>query len=217
MVAGNVADFGKLGQGRRGNGGTGGDDKMFCPESFWETDARAFDGGEVNMMVRTFHSASGDFRRVDGRQFQRVWIREARVSAEELELRIRQLLAAIAGEILDHPILASHHFREIKSGFRDAQTPGARVSGEMKHLGRVEQRLRWHAAAQDAETAHFSSTFNDDGFQPCSCGCSCRRKTSAAAANNCDVVVELRFLSIHERKMEEEYGTGKGQYRCHRQ
>jgi hypothetical protein len=56
--------------------------------------------------------------------------------------------------------------------------------GEMFHFGGVEQRLRRHAAAQDAESADFLAALDDDGFQAPRPPPARRRVTAAAAADD---------------------------------
>ena len=62
-------------------------------------------------------------------------------------------------------IFSRHDFGEIKGNFAGAHAPRFRVFGEMFHFRGVEQRLRRHAAAQDAQSADFFAAFDDDGFQ----------------------------------------------------
>jgi hypothetical protein len=96
----------------------------------------------------------------------RVRIQKFCVGADEFEFPAVELLDAEIGEIFDLRIFPRHDFREIEGNLSGAHAPRFRVFGEMLHFRRVEQRLRRHAAAQDAQSADFLAALDDDGFQP---------------------------------------------------
>ena len=86
--------------------------------------------------------------------------------------------------------------REIEGDFPGAHAPRFRVFGEMFHFRRVEQRLRRHAAAQDAQSADFLAAFDDDRFQARARRRSRRRIAAAAAADDRHVKIK----SFHARE-----------------
>ena len=96
----------------------------------------------------------------------------------------------------DQRIFPRHDFGEVKGNFSGAHAPRCRVFGEMFHFRRVEQRLRRHAAAQDAQPADFRAAFDDDGFQARAGRRSRRRVTAAAAADDRHVKIK----SFHARE-----------------
>ena len=75
-----------------------------------------------------------------------------------------------------------------------ANAPRLGVAGEVHHFRRVEQRLRRHATAQDAQPADFFAAFDDDGFQTGARRRPRRRVTAAAAADDRDI--KLNSLRI---------------------
>ena len=96
-------------------------------------------------------------------QLERVRVAEHGQGADQLEAAVLQLAAPIAGELLDHRCFAPHHRRIIEADFARFEAPELRAPGLEPHIGRVQQRFRRHATAQDAEPAQFPAGLDDDG------------------------------------------------------
>ena len=96
-----------------------------------------------------------------------VCIRETRHGANEFKLPRRELLRAIISKFLNHRVLARHDFGEIKIDI-GTNSPRVRMTREMHHFGRVQERFRGHAAAENTQPAKFAPTFDDGGFETCS-------------------------------------------------
>ena len=110
----------------------------------------------------------------------------------KFEFAARELLDALVGEVFDHGVLSRHDVREMEPDVFRADAPGLRVSRQVNDIGRVEQRLGGHAAAQDAKAADLLAAFDDDRFQA-GAGRGAGRRVTAAAATN-DGNVELEFV-----------------------
>ena len=68
---------------------------------------------------------------------------------------------------------------------------------EMHHFGGVEQGLRRHAAAKNAETAYFLPAFNDGRAQAGRSRAAGRSVAAAAAADNRHVVLKTVTHRFH--------------------
>ena len=95
------------------------------------------------------------------------------------------------GEFLNHRVFSRHDPREIEVDLRNADAPGPRVSREVNHIRRVEERLGRHAAAQDAQPADLFAAFDDGRFQTGAGRRARRRVTAAAAAEDGDLEIEF--------------------------
>ena len=93
-------------------------------------------------------------------------IKKTRVGADELEFAASQLFAAIIRKFLDERVLARHDFREIEATLFNTNAPLLRLLGEVQYFGGIKQRLRGHAAAQDAQPAYFRAAFDHDRRKP---------------------------------------------------
>jgi hypothetical protein len=94
-----------------------------------------------------------------------VWIDEARGGAVERVATRGHRLLAVRGELADHGALAGVERGHVGAGVRDLETELCGVLGEVENLGAVEERLRGHAAAQDAEAAEGGGGVDDrDAF-----------------------------------------------------
>ena len=120
LVAGQVANFLELEQGRRGNNRARADNEMSGGKSF------------------------------PAAQDHRVRIREPGRRADKSKFSARELMNPFVGKFFDQRVFARHDLCEIKSDLRRADAPGARVSGQMNDIRRVKQSFGRHAAAQDA-------------------------------------------------------------------
>ena len=118
------------------------------------------------------------------------------IGADEFESLAVKLPDAEISEVLYLRIFPRHDFREIEINFPGAHAPRLRVFGEVLDFSGVEQRLRRHAAAQDAQSADFLAAFDDDGFQSRARRRPRRRVTPAAAAD--DRHVEIKSLHAGE-------------------
>ena len=124
-------------------------------------------------------------------QRDRVRIKKARLGADELEFATGQLFAALVRKAFDERVRAYHHFREIKTNVFSTDAPRLGMAGVVQDFGSVEQRLRGHAAAQDAQPAHFRAAF-DHGRPQTRPGRRPRcRVTGASPAEDGDIEVEL--------------------------
>ncbi len=101
-----------------------------------------------------------------------------------------ELLHAIIGKIPDERIFSRHDLLEIEADLSGADAPRFGMAGQVHHFRGVKQRLRGHAAAQDAQSADFLAAFDDDGFQTRARRRPRRRVTGAAAAENRHVVIK---------------------------
>ena len=118
-------------------------------------------------------------------------IQKSGIGADEFEFSAVELLHAVIRKILDERIFPRHDFFEIEADFSGADAPRFGVAGEVHDFGGVKQRLRRHAAAQDAQPADFFAAFDDDGFQSRARRRPRRRVTGAAAAENGHVEIKL--------------------------
>ena len=124
-------------------------------------------------------------------QVESVRVEKVCARAEEFEFAARQLLPAEIGELGDERVLARHDFGEVEASVFDAHAPCAGVIREVHDFGGVEQRLRRHAAAQDAQAADFFAAFDNDSFQAGASGGTRRSVAGAAAAEDGQIKVEL--------------------------
>src|SRR5437667_12822103 len=95
-----------------------------------------------------------------GRQFERLRISKTGPAADELELSTKQFLLAIFSESFDQPIFAGHYLSKVEADVLGPDAPRLGMARQVHDLGRVEQRLGWHAAAQYAQAADFLSALN---------------------------------------------------------
>ena len=107
----------------------------------------------------------------------------------------------IVRKFLNQRVLTRHYFREVKTDiFRpDAPRPG--MTGKVPDFCGVEQCLRGHTATQDAQPTNFVTAFDYDCPQA---GTRCgprRRITSAAAAENSDIVVKAVLRIVYGRHL----------------
>jgi len=122
-----------------------------------------------------------------------MWIDESGFRADEFEPAIGKLLVPEIGEFLDKPVFSGHYSWEINPHRLHPNTPGIRVPGQVRDLGRVKERLRRHATAQDAESADLLATFNHDGPQSGRSSSPGRGITAAATADHRDIVIKCVF------------------------
>src|SRR4051812_26245908 len=87
--------------------------------------------------------------------------------ADELKFSAVELLHAIVGKVFDDRVFSRHDFCEIKPHTIGANSPRLGMTHEMHHFRSVQKRLRWHATAQDAESANFFTALNDYSFETC--------------------------------------------------
>src|SRR4051812_49935720 len=85
-------------------------------------------------------------------KFQTVRVRESGTGTDEFEFSIAKLIVTIIGKAFNQQAFASHHLGEIERNIFSADTPRLRVTGQIHDFGRVKQRFRRHAAAQNAKT-----------------------------------------------------------------
>ena len=105
-------------------------------------------------------------------------------ATDQFEAAVLQLAAPVAGEFLDHRRLAPHHCREVEADLARLQAPDAGAPGLVPHIGRVQQRLGRHAAAQDAQSAQFPAALDNDGATTAAGGRPCGGVAGAAAADH---------------------------------
>ncbi len=132
-------------------------------------------------------------RRLGIAQHDRVRIEKACRGADELEFATGQLLAAIIRKLFDERVLARHHLRKVEPHIFRPDTPRRGMAGAVQDFSGIQQRLRRHATAQDAQPAHFRPAFDHDCSQTGARHRPRRRVTGAATAENGDIVVEYFF------------------------
>ena len=112
-------------------------------------------------------------------------------AADELKRAAFKLLGAVLGKLRNHPLLAGvdffHQNSHGASGDLHTKLPGA------KHrdvpVGRFDQRLAGHAAAQDAEAADLLAAFHHGHAQPELHGCGGGGITGASPAQDDEIEV----------------------------
>jgi len=131
-------------------------------------------------------------------EFHRVLVQKPCPGPDELEFAGMELLCPVIGKIIDQQILPRHHLLKIETDLSGANAPGPGMAGQVHHFSGVKQRLRGHAAAQDAQPADLVATFDDDGFQTRGGGGSGRRVTTTATTQ--DRYVKIK--PVHAGRME---------------
>ena len=129
-------------------------------------------------------------------QLERVRVAEHGQVADQLEAAVLQLAAPIAGELLDHRRFAPHHRRIIEADFARFEAPELRAPGLEPHIGRVQQRFRRHATAQDAEPAQFPAGLDDDGAFAGGGRGARRGVAGAASADHGDVKIKCSHVHL---------------------
>jgi hypothetical protein len=128
-------------------------------------------------------------------------VNKPRSGPNKLELSAAKLFVPIIGKAFDEQIFACHYLLKIERNIFSANTPRFGVTGEMHDLGGVKQRLGRHATAQNTKTADFFASFDHDGFHARICGCARCGITPAAAADDCQVVIEGSLCLNHRDSM----------------
>ena len=170
IVAAQIADPGELGQGRAGDNGAGADHKKLRRQ------------------------------RLAVAQRNSVGVGETSQGAEEVESAAVQLSRALLGTFLDQTVLPRHHGAPVEGHVAGFHPPEAAILGQVPHLRGIEQGLRRHAAAQDAEPANVLAAFNDDGSKTGAGPGSRCRVTGTAPADDGQVVVPLRLPAAHSSR-----------------
>ena len=143
----------------------------------WHTDFRAGADEDVIGMQRP---PIGEFKPVR--------IKKARMGPKKFKLPLREGLHAILGELGDEPLFPRVHRLHVGLRQRYFQSEGFSPPGKMEHVRHVEQGLRRHAAAEDAQTTQFAGPIDDRGLESERDGDACRVETGAAAADHQKVV-----------------------------
>src|SRR5436305_112386 len=112
-------------------------------------------GGEGLARLRI--TSSGPLTPLDRerQKFQSIRVCESSIAADEFKFSIAKLIVTVIGKTFNQQIFPSHHLREIERNIFSADAPRLRVTGQMHDFGRVKQRFRRHAAAQNAKTTDF--------------------------------------------------------------
>lgn len=122
-------------------------------------------------------------------------------SSDEFEFAVAKLLMAIIGKALDEQIFSGHYLREVEGNVFSADAPGLGMARMVHNFRRVEQRLRGHAATQDAKAADFFTAFDDDSLQTGSGGGPSRSVAATPPADDSDVIFECVFRGTHRDRM----------------
>ena len=80
----------------------------------------------------------------------------------------------------------------VESDLSDAQPEFPCVTGGTQAVGGFDERLAWHAAAQNAKSADFGRALNDAGFHAEGRGCPGAGIPSAPAADDDKIVGHAR-------------------------
>jgi hypothetical protein len=168
---------------RWGNPGTGGNDEVLR--------------GDISNSPVIFITRL----RLYGEKVHSMRVNKSRIGTDELELSVAKLFVAIIGKAFDEQIFARHDLFEIERNILNANTPRFGMAGEMHDLGGVKQRLGRHATAQNTKTADFFASFDHNGFHARICGRAGCAITSAAPADDGQVVIEGLLRLSHPHSM----------------
>ena len=117
-----------------------------------------------------------------------VLVDETGLAADEVELAVFELFAPVPGELADQPAFASLHLLGHDPDIFRPQTKFPRPPQGDETVGRFDHRLARHAAAQDAEAADITATFDHGGFQTQGDGGTRRRVACAATTDDHEIV-----------------------------
>ncbi|MEJ0000568.1 MAG: hypothetical protein WDO13_16250 [Verrucomicrobiota bacterium] len=111
-----------------------------------------------------------------------------------MKVPVAKLLAAVGGEIADEVPLALLDARHVHLHRLGDEAEFARAADLMPAMRRLQQRLRRHAAAQDAQAAHLAVGL-DHGRRRAEADGGARRGVAGAAAAD-DDHVELGLAGL---------------------
>ena len=115
-------------------------------------------------------------------------IEKAGVGTDEVEFAPGERVDPVTGEIGDDFPLARMDGFHVGPGRGNLQAEGFPLLREVQHVGHVKQRLRRHAAAQDAEAAELARAIDDGGAKSERGGGPGRVEPGTAAAEHEEVV-----------------------------
>ena len=99
-----------------------------------------------------------------------------------------ELLNPVTGEIPDDSSFSDMDGLHVRRRAGDSQSEDATLPGVVQHLGAVEQRLRRHAAAQNAEPAERLGAVDDRDRLSAGGGDSRRIEAGATSADDNEIV-----------------------------
>src|SRR5438067_401743 len=94
-------------------------------------------------------------------------------------------------KLFNESIFAGHDLMEVEGHIVGVDSPWFRVTGEVHDFSSVKQRFGWHTAAEDAETADFLATLDDDDIESRARSSSRGGVTGAAATDDGEVVIAV--------------------------
>ena len=126
-----------------------------------------------------------------GSNAERMRIGKARPATNKIKSAALELLAPVIRELANQPPFAFENLRCVNAGLFRAQTELLRTADRPKPVRRFDQRLAWHAAAQNAQAANLLPAFHHGNPEPQFVRCGRRRISRAPSADHDEVILNL--------------------------
>ena len=118
--------------------------------------------------------------------------RKTREAADEIKSPLFQLLTPVVRELADHLLFAREDFRTDRADVLGAEPEFARPPQGHEAVGRLDEGLARHAAAQNAQAADLLAALDERGLQA-EAGGGARRGVARAATADDDEIVGGNF------------------------